>query len=519
MLCNNIIRESDMQGAYDSLLQQVPNVTNTSDVSSKKNDQVRTTEFLTNNVRLRHIALKFFYDGSNYSGLAENIGMETDNSIEKALFAALKRTRFVESRGTCGYSRCGRTDRGVSSAGQVIALRVKSSIPKDATWDEDGAKLVQDQEIPKNGIDVIRVWVPGKSPTGSRIQKEICEYSYDKILNNVLPPAIRIMGWCPVSDEFSARFSAISRLYRYFFVRRPEMNLDNMREALKLLIGKHDFRNFCKMDVEKVYNFERKIHDAKIVSAGNDVFYFEILGQAFLWHQIRCIVSILFMVGRGQEEPRIVEELLNITKFPGKPSYALAPENPLILHDCAYNDLRIGHTAQNLWSTHCELERQWEEFTLAAARIRNGIDSLFQKEILKQDLHTFLRHRLEERSKKQKKKGNLESDSKDIGAIIDSRLLDCLGEKEHHMLLSWNDALHILKNFEFIPSPTSLREAAHIPLAERQMGTTYEEKIDALTHSKRRFARYDKNVVKKRKSQEEDAEFYNFMMKQGSCDS
>ena len=35
-----------------------------------------------------------------------------------------------------------------------------------------------------------------------------------------------------------------------------------------------------------------------------------LVGKAYLWHQIRCIVSILFLVGEGREEPEVISELL-----------------------------------------------------------------------------------------------------------------------------------------------------------------------------------------------------------------
>ncbi len=31
---------------------------------------------------------------------------------------------------------------------------------------------------------------------------------------------------------------------------------------------------------------------------------FEVTGKAFLWHMIRCMMSVLFMVGEGKEDPR-----------------------------------------------------------------------------------------------------------------------------------------------------------------------------------------------------------------------
>ena len=80
-----------------------------------------------------------------------------------------------------------------------------------------------------------------------------------------------------------------------------------MREAAGYLIGNHDFRNFCKMDVINVTNFEREIYEANIIpftNSNNDddekcVWMLEIKGIAFLWHMVRCIMAILTLVGEG----------------------------------------------------------------------------------------------------------------------------------------------------------------------------------------------------------------------------
>lgn len=66
--------------------------------------------------RQRHIALKVAYVGTNYHGLAVQANAP---SVEAELFKALERTRLIEGRDTCNYSRCGRTDKGVSALGQV----------------------------------------------------------------------------------------------------------------------------------------------------------------------------------------------------------------------------------------------------------------------------------------------------------------------------------------------------------------------------------------------------------------
>ena len=64
----------------------------------------------------RPIALWICYDGGAYSGLAEqNLESDSVDTVERQLFMALKKTCLIESREACGYSRCGRTDKGVSA--------------------------------------------------------------------------------------------------------------------------------------------------------------------------------------------------------------------------------------------------------------------------------------------------------------------------------------------------------------------------------------------------------------------
>lgn len=48
--------------------------------------------------------------------------------VEGRLFEALTRTCLIQSRESCNYSRCARTDKGVSALGQVVALRVRSKL-------------------------------------------------------------------------------------------------------------------------------------------------------------------------------------------------------------------------------------------------------------------------------------------------------------------------------------------------------------------------------------------------------
>jgi tRNA pseudouridine38/39 synthase len=69
------------------------------------------------------------------------------------------------------------------------------------------------------------------------------------------------------------------------------------------------------MNLTNTVNFERTIFSAEIVkseinevfqSEANEVYYFHFVGNSFLWHQIRFMSSILFLVGCGQEKETIV---------------------------------------------------------------------------------------------------------------------------------------------------------------------------------------------------------------------
>lgn len=58
------------------------------------------------------------------------------------------------------------------------------------------------------------------------------ELPYVKMLNRVLPPDIRALGWAPVPSGFSARFDCQYRTYRYYFPR-GNLDVELMAEAAK----------------------------------------------------------------------------------------------------------------------------------------------------------------------------------------------------------------------------------------------------------------------------------------------
>ncbi|XP_038884609.1 tRNA pseudouridine(38/39) synthase isoform X4 [Benincasa hispida] len=265
----------------------------------------------------RYIALKVMYFGQRFYGFASEAQMEP--TVESEIFRALEKARLlVGGRKESCYSRCGRTDKGVSSVGQVIALYLRSNL-KDPP---NGENSYHNGEEQHDG-----------------------EIDYVRVINRALPNDIRVLGWCTVPVGFSARFSCLRRKYKYFFWG-ANLNISAMERAGKKFVGEHDFRNFCKMDAANVHNYRRRIMSFDISPCdvrmeGNLLWAFNIEGSAFLWHQVRCMVAVVFMVGQGLEDPDVVDILLNPLRTPRKPQYVMASENPLVLHSCEFEHVKF----------------------------------------------------------------------------------------------------------------------------------------------------------------------------------
>ena len=337
----------------------------------------------------RLIALKFAYLGSVYNGYEHHQNNTTPlPTVEEELWKALVKTRliFPDDDKTVGdwtradYSKCGRTDRGVSALGQVIGVRVRSSKPlpkpKPALVSEDKQPHpVESAEAPDanqngNGVEGIPAGPEDPEPEDQEPKWDPIEdeLPYIQLINRVLPPAIRILAWCPnPGEDFSARFSCRERRYKYFFTQpafcpadpsNPTspgwLDIPKMQKAAKMYEGLHDFRNLCKVDPSKqITNFERRIFHCSVdpvaplttpafmpEGAAQPMLYaFSVHGSAFLWHQVRHLVGVLFLIGQGLEKPELIEELMDVEKNPRRPMYDMADDKPLVLWDCLFPKL------------------------------------------------------------------------------------------------------------------------------------------------------------------------------------
>ncbi|KAJ8922599.1 hypothetical protein NQ315_007630 [Exocentrus adspersus] len=294
----------------------------------KQVEYVNSKSFDFSKYNLRHIALKILYLGWDYKGYVTQ--EDTMNTIEHHLFEALLRTKLIKDRSSSNYHRCGRTDKGVSSFAQTISIDVRSNLPKEE---------------------------------GNDAEKEI---NYCKILNKVLPDNIQCVAWSPVDQCFSARFDCKARMYKYFFPK-GNLNIEKMALASNKLLGTHDFRNLCKMDVGNgVVEFVRNVSyvDIRPVNAtdtidGYSMYVISIRGKAFLWHQVRCILGILFLIGQDKEQPSVIDELFDVETNPRKPEYSMASEIPLNLFCCEYENIKWNYNEESLSQVIEKLNAVW----------------------------------------------------------------------------------------------------------------------------------------------------------------
>ncbi|EGC33127.1 hypothetical protein DICPUDRAFT_154861 [Dictyostelium purpureum] len=307
---------------------------------NNKNDRIKKKDKKPNvnfdKCHRRYVAFKVSYVGWPYHGFAAQDC--TDETIEGHLIKALKRTSLISDIKTSNYAKSGRTDKGVSAFGQVISLYVRSNLTEGegiiAPLDQSGGPISNRPSKNNNNNS--------NSNNQKQQNKAKEEFPYVKMLNGVLPPEIRVLGWAPIPFHFNSRFSTLFRTYKYFFTLN-NMDLNLMKEAGNHYLGEHDFSNFCKMDIENVKSFKRVILEFSIepVNNHNDLYVATIKGYAFLWHQIRCMMAMLFLIGQKKFPVSIIPELLDTSNGITKPPYEMASEIPLVLFDCGYEDLEF----------------------------------------------------------------------------------------------------------------------------------------------------------------------------------
>ena len=222
---------------------------------------------------MANIKLTIEYHGLPYCGWQFQKNEKTiQGEIEKAIFKFSGEKKTIQG--------AGRTDAGVHAIGQCASFELE--------------KKFDDYQI-LNGINF-----------------------------HLGTEKIRVTKVENVNDKFNARFTAKSKIYNYqvfnslapsviendfsIHVRQP-LDLNSMRNAIRLLLGKHDFSSFraqgCQANkpIRTIDEASIDIVDKKII------FIFK--AQSFLYQQIRIMVGSLLEVGSKNKDINWISELID----------------------------------------------------------------------------------------------------------------------------------------------------------------------------------------------------------------
>lgn len=217
-------------------------------------------------VPMARVALLVAYDGAPFHGFAVNAGVRT---VGGSLADAIGRV----VRHPVELTVAGRTDKGVHAWGNVVSF-----------------------DAPAERLDVDAL-------VGA--------------LNKMLQPHIAVRAGAVVADDFSARFSAVGRTYRYTVLNRPvpdpfmadrawfveaPLDLAGLRLACDPVIGEHDFTSLCRRPKPKDGSepvMVRRVRSASWTDLGDGVLRFEVTANAFCHQMVRSMVGLLVEAGMG----------------------------------------------------------------------------------------------------------------------------------------------------------------------------------------------------------------------------
>ncbi len=165
-----------------------------------------------------------------------------------------------------------------------------------------------------------------------RTQSILAAGDFQRALNAMLPPAIRIVAAEEVGPDFNARWSARGKVYRYRVYRGrvvPPMvwryvlpypfplDEDAMRAAAARFVGMHDFTSFAAStgseEDDKERDMQREIFATELVrSPDNEELVFTVRGRSFLRYMVRKMVGTLLDVGRGKLKPEDIDRLFDL---------------------------------------------------------------------------------------------------------------------------------------------------------------------------------------------------------------
>ena len=264
---------------------------------------------------MRNLRLVLSYDGSEFSGWQVQPDAAT---VQGTLASAIGRItgEKVLPQGS------GRTDAGVHALAQVATFFTESCVPTA---------------------------------------------NFVKALNDILPPAIRVLEATEAPADFHARHSARAKTYRYRIFRDSicppflaryvwhfpySLDEDAMARAAGLVVGEHDFTSFAAVDPERGRAGERVSQEnlpenvrqkmpenARRISLSTcgrqeSELVYTVRGSGFLHHMVRNLVGTFILVGKGTLQVADVTRILEAKNRSA--AGATAPASGLYLVNVEY---------------------------------------------------------------------------------------------------------------------------------------------------------------------------------------
>jgi tRNA pseudouridine38-40 synthase len=245
---------------------------------------------------MRNIKLLIEYDGTNYRGWqVQPEDLTVQGMLEEKL--GLITGEPVHLIGS------GRTDSGVHALAQVASFKTKSQ------------------------LDI---------------------HSIQRALNSLLPPDIVIQRAEEVEEDFHARKQSKSKVYEYRILNRnlrsafhhkyawhlpQKLDLEEMREATRMLIGEHDFSSFRSVG-SPTRTAIRRVIRAEWKKGQDGFIRFEVEANGFLKQMVRALVGTLVEVGKGKIDPEKFRKILDSRDR--KKAGATAPAHGLFLKEVRY---------------------------------------------------------------------------------------------------------------------------------------------------------------------------------------
>ena len=215
---------------------------------------------------MRNIKLTIEYDGSRYQGWVRLGKNESTNTISNKILEVIRKMTGEDVELFCGA----RTEVSVNAYGQTASFKTTTDMK---------------------------------------------DYEIQHYLNRYLPMDIAIISVEDMPERFHAQLNAKSKIfiyratisdvpsvfdfkYTFHCFRRPDM--DAMKEAAQLLLGRHDFKNFSTVKHNK--STEREMYRIDIYDDGEEM-QISMHADDFLHNMQRAIVGTLLDIGLGTRKP------------------------------------------------------------------------------------------------------------------------------------------------------------------------------------------------------------------------